>query len=188
MTAVSTPTIPTADPPETYDRVYRLLHWSIAILFIVALGLGYWASLYPKGVAPRPALLDVHKSLGMTILMLALIRVTYRLSVPPPALPHSVGRLSRAAATVAHGLLYLVMLAMPVTGYLTSTAGNHSVPWFGLFEFPRLVKPSAGLEHATAFIHELGADLIYVVLAAHILGALWHGIKRDGVVRRMTGG
>ena len=143
-------TILTTDvtPPDFYDRVYRTLHWSIAVLFITALVLGYWAGTLPPGQGIRPALLGVHKSLGMTVLVLAIVRLTYRLSVRPPALPAKLGLATRLGATAAHWLLYLVMILMPVTGYLFSTAGGHDVGWFGLFQFPRLIVNAGGsLQH-----------------------------------------
>src|SRR4051812_13871256 len=115
-------TAPAAVFPH-YDRVQRILHWSMAAIIIVAVAIGLYCSFLVPGTPARKMLLDVHKSLGMTALALAFIRTGYRLLVSPPAYLEPLGRLTRAGASSAHLSLYGLMLFMPITGYMFSAAG-----------------------------------------------------------------
>jgi cytochrome b561 len=97
-----------------------------------------------------------------------------------------LGRLVHAAARTGHLALYVLMIAMPVTGYLTSTAGGNEVSWFGLFNLPRLVGKDKFLDEAASWAHLVFAWAIAVVIALHLGAVVWHaGVKRDAVLTRM---
>ncbi len=169
-----------------YRPSQRILHWLMAIVIISALVIGLYCSYLTPGVAVRRALLDVHKSLGMTALVLIAIRLPLRLSLGEPAYRRPLGGLNRHAARAAHILLYALMILMPLAGYTTSAAGGHDLPWFGLFQWPNLLPLDKGLERTAAGIHEYGAYCLYAVVSLHILAALWHHFfRRDEVLRRM---
>ncbi len=171
-----------------YDAVYRVLHWSMAGIFITAVVLGFWASLLPSGTSPRRELLVVHKSLGAMVFVLALMRLTYRLTHAPPAYPAVFSRLIRVASSVNHWVLYALMLAMPITGYVNSAAGGAPLQWFWLFDMPRLLTKNVELAHLSKQMHAALAWAVYLVLAAHVGATIWHSaIKRDGTLARMTG-
>ena len=110
----------------------------MAALIFVALPLGVWASELPRGET-RSEILFVHKSIGVTVLCLVALRIVWRLIAGAPAYSEPLGRLTHAAAHAGHLALYALMIAMPVSGYLTSTAGGNEISWFGLFSLPRLV-------------------------------------------------
>jgi cytochrome b561 len=178
-------TAPAAVFPR-YDRVQRILHWSMAAIIMVAVAIGLYCSFLVPGTPTRKMLLDVHKSLGMTALVLALIRIGYRLLVSPPAYLEPLGRLTRAGASSAHLLLYGLMLFMPVTGYVFSAAGGYPLPWFGLFQWPRVLPADKALAHWGQMLHGWGAWAIYLVLALHVAAVVWHQwIRKDAVLARM---
>ena len=158
----------------------------MAIVIISALVIGLYCSYLVPGTPLRRVLLDVHKSLGMTALVLIAIRLPLRLSLGEPAYERPLDVLNHYAARGAHILLYALMILMPLAGYTTSAAGGHDLPWFGLFQWPNLLPLDKALEKTAADIHEFGAYCLYAVVSLHILAALWHHFfRKDEVLRRM---
>jgi cytochrome b561 len=179
---------PPPRPAAVHNPGLRFLHWLMAALIFVALPLGVSASLLPRGET-RSQILFVHKSIGMTVLCLVVLRVAWRLIAGAPAYAEPLGRLTHAAAQSAHLALYALMIAMPVSGYVLSTGSGADVPWFGLFSFPALLPKSQGLKAAGEEAHYLFAWTIAFVLAAHLGAVVWHaGIRRDSVLTRMWPG
>ena len=94
-----------------------------------------------------------------------------------------------ASSQVAHALLYALMVFMPLSGYLFSSAGGYSLPWFGLFQWPRVVPLDKGLADAGEWLHDRAAWLICGLVVLHIAAALWHRlVEKDEVLSRMTSG
>ena len=180
--------VPPARAALVYNPGLRALHWLMAALILVALPLGVSVALLPrKGV--RSELLFVHKSIGMTVLCLVALRIVWRLVVGAPAYAEPLGRLTHAAARSAHMALYVLMIAMPVSGYVQSAGAGFEVPWFGLFSFPMLLPKNPALRAAGSSAHFLLAWAIGFVLAAHLGAVVWHAaIKRDSVLTRMWPG
>ena len=159
----------------------------MAALIFVGLPLGVWASLLPRGET-RSGILFVHKSIGMTVLCLVALRIVLRLIAGAPAYAEPLGRLTHAAAHSAHIGLYALMIAMPVSGYLLSSAGGVEFPWFGLFSFPALRRKTR-LCGRRGEAHYVFAWTIAFVLAAHLGAVVWHAaIKRNSVLSRMWPG
>ncbi|MFK0160936.1 cytochrome b [Rhizobium sp. NPDC090279] len=177
-----------ADTPRTrYRPSQRLLHWLMVIVIVPALIIGLYCSYLPQGIPLRRALLDVHKSLGMTAFFLIAIRLPLRLSLGEPAYRRPLDVFNHYAARGAHVMLYALMILMPLAGYTTSAAGGHDLPWFGFFQWPNLLPLDKGLEETAAEIHEYGAYCLIAIVSLHILAALWHHfVRRDEVLRRMT--
>lgn len=184
---MSATTAPTDDAQTTrYRPSQRILHWLMAIVIISALVIGLYCSYLVPGTALRRFLLDVHKSLGMTALILIAIRLPLRLSLGEPAYQRPLDVFNHYAARGAHMLLYALMILMPLAGYTTSAAGGHNLPWFGIFEWPNLLPLDKPLERTAAEIHEYGAYCLYAIVGLHILAALWHHFfRKDGVLQRM---
>ena len=137
--------------------------------------------------ARQLGLLANHKSVGMTVLVLALLRLVWRLVVPPPSSPETMPTWQLRASLLAHWLLYFFLFALPVTGWLLSSAKAFSVSWFGLFAWPDLVAASEPLAERMEQLHELGGKALFVLALIHVLAALKHAlIDRDGVLSRMT--
>ena len=110
----------------------------MAALIFIGLALGVWATLLPRG-ASRSEMLFFHKSIGVTVFGLVALRIIWRLVAGAPDYAEPLGRLTHAGSRAAHIALYALMIAMPVSGYLSSTAAARRFPWFGLFSLPRLV-------------------------------------------------
>lgn len=171
--------------PDRYGLVAQALHWLIVALVITQFVLGGMAADLPMGME-RLQLLGRHKSIGMTVFMLMLLRLVWRLYSPPPPLPAHMPSLQRRLARVNHGLFYAVLLIMPIVGWIASSASNLSVSWFGLFVWPDLVGPDKGLAKTAKDVHSALAGLLAALIALHVAAALrHHWLLRDGVLLRM---
>jgi cytochrome b561 len=135
----------TATPAARYSALARYLHWAVAGLIVLQFVLAQWAEHAQETGRDLHALalLANHKSVGMTVLMLGVARLLWRWRRPPPPLPDAMGRWQVRAAHAGHGLLYGLLFALPITGWLTSSASAYSVSWFNLFTFPDLVPTAA---------------------------------------------
>lgn len=168
-----------------YGLVAQGLHWTIVALIIVQFSLGWMADDLPISMR-RLVLLARHKSFGMTVFMLTILRLGWRLFSPPPLLPAGMSRAQRLMARTNHWLLYGLLLAMPIAGWLSSSASNLTVSWFGLFTWPDLVAPDETLAERLKTIHKVLGWLLLVSIGMHVTGALWHQfIRRDGLLWRM---
>ena len=166
-----------------YTRVAILLHWLVAALIIGNVVLIWFVDRFPDEVV-RPVI-DTHKSIGITVLGLGLLRVLWRLTHRPPALPRSYPALERVGAHTAHLLLYGLILGLPLSGWIHDSAlkdaAAHPLLLFGLVPWPRIA-PIMALDpdvkervHTIWFqIHASLAYALYGLLALHVLGALKH--------------
>jgi cytochrome b561 len=136
--------------------------------------------------AEKIALLARHKSVGITILMLATLRLIWRWLNPVPALPGTLKPYERFLAHVTHIGLYALLFAMPVTGWLMSSARNFPVSWFGFFQLPDLVTPDRRLYDTLHETHEMLGNALIAVAVLHVLAALKHHfVLKDDTLRRM---
>jgi len=167
-----------------YGFVAQGLHWIIAAMLVIQVALGKIADELPTGL-DKLALMARHKSVGITILALAAIRLAWRLIDRPPP-PPPMPRWQHAASRLTHGAFYVLLFAMPVTGWLMSSASNYPVSWFGLFQLPDFVRPDEGLEHRLEDVHETLAKVLIALAILHVVAALKHQfIDRDGLLMRM---
>jgi cytochrome b561 len=188
MTILPTESPSNIVPRFRFDRFQRWLHWGTAALIFVAIGLGLVSAYLPVGQQPRKGLLEIHKSLGFTIFALVIVRLAWRLFRGEPAYRQPLGRLIHLASRGGHIALYALMIFMPVSGYLFSAAGGYSLPWFGLFQWPRLLPHNDSLAAWGEVLHDRGAWVIVGVILLHLVAIAWHHwIKRDEVLSRMTG-
>jgi cytochrome b561 len=172
--------------PFHYDRTQRVFHWSMAAIIITAIALGIWALYLDRNSPIKGSLLFVHKSLGLTVLILVLARVVYRLIVGKPPYKQPLHRFNQVGSTTAHLLLYGLMILMPVTGYVFTGAGGHPLPFYGLFEWPSVVPKDKALSQLAGAFHYWGAWAICSVLIVHVLAVVWHCLaKHDEVLDRM---
>ncbi|MBW7968728.1 cytochrome b [Bradyrhizobium sp. BR 10289] len=171
---------------RAYAPLLRAIHWATAVLFIAAMLIGLYCGLQPPGTSPRRELLEVHKSAGMTLLFLSVLRLAVRLATKAPPEPESFGWLVRLAARLNHWALYAILFAMPLTGYAFSSAGGYSLKYFWTFSWPRLVADNPAIAHAGELSHDTLAWLVYAVVALHIAATVWHAVvMRDGTLARM---
>jgi len=168
-----------------YTSTAQVLHWLTALLMFTALPLA-WVMVSLKDNSPsRGLLFTLHKSVGLTILALAMMRIVWRAFYAPPPL-RQYGPWEAKFVLASHWLLYFAMIAMPVSGYLLSAAGGHPVTYFGLLTLPGLAK-NEPLSHAADWVHvAVGQWLVYALILAHLLGTAWHvAVRRDGALDRM---
>lgn len=170
---------------QRYGAVAQLLHWLIVALIITQFVLASKADGLPLGPA-KIGVLAQHKSVGMTIFALALVRILWRLLNPTPALVPSMTGWQRTLAHVSHWSLYSLILVTPLFGWLMSSARNFPVSWFGVFTFPDLVQPDRGKYELFHEVHEVLALSILVLALLHAAAALKHHfLDRDDTLRRM---
>ncbi len=169
-----------------YTRPAMVLHWLMALLILSALPLGLYMSDLP--LSPyKLKLFAWHKWIGITVLALWLPRVAWRITHRPPALPPGLPLWQERAAAITHGLLYLLMLAVPLTGWLMSSALGFTVVWLGVLPLPNLVAPDKALGATLKFVHSLLADGLMGLLALHLLAVLQHQLLlRDRLLWRMV--
>ncbi len=178
--------IPDSGRQFNYDGAQRGFHWTMAVFIIVAMMLGIYASFLPPGTSPRKELLDIHKSLGMTVLVLVPLRLAYRFVVGEPPYHAALSRLVHLGARLGHFGLYGLMLAVPISGYIYSAAGGYSLPWFGLFSWPRLLARNEALARFGEDIHFWVGWSFVALLCTHLAAVAWHVFaKRDEVMSRM---
>lgn len=171
---------------ERYGGITQLFHWIIVALIITQFVLINQAEDLPRGIQ-QIAIIARHKSVGMTVLMLASLRIVWRwVAGAVPAMPDQAPSWQRYAARISHIALYALLFALPLSGWMMSSARNFPVSWFGLFTFPDLVGPNRPLFDALHETHEVLATSLFVIAILHALAALKHHfIDGDGVLRRM---
>lgn len=190
-----------------YTHVAIILHWLIALAIFAMIGLGWYMTDLPKegpkqmafdlfdwGVytwqlsepgSARMFYFNLHKSVGLTLFVLILLRLYWRVTHTPPAMLASYQPWERKLATGAHHLLYLLMIAIPLTGLLMSLNSKFGVGWFGLHVWDGVDDKAA--RDTFEELHELGANFMIALLAIHILGALKHKlIDKDATMSRMS--
>ena len=185
-----------ASPVDRYTRIAVALHWLVAVLIVVNVALALSADSLPDEWV-RPVI-DTHKSIGITVLGLVLLRILWRLGHPPPPMPRSYARWERIGAHAAHGVLYALMLLLPLSGWLHDSAwkdaATHPMQLFGLVPWPR-IGVVMNLEPATKeSMHDLFGGfhtafgyVLYALLALHIAGALKHQwLDRERELQRMS--
>ncbi len=170
---------------ERYGAIAQLLHWSVVALIVTQFVL----ALEAKGATSllqKAQLLTSHKSIGMTIFMLAVLRLGWRLINDVPAPLPQMPAWQERLANVVHWLLYALILATPFIGWAMSSAKNYAVSWFGMFVFPNLVAPDEDRFEQLKLLHKILAYSILSLALLHIAAALKHHfIDKDNVLRRM---
>lgn len=167
-----------------YGAVAQLFHWAIVALVITQFVL----ALRAEGLSPvaKIGVLATHKSVGITILGLAVLRLTWRLFNPVPPLPAGAPRWQDRAAHVSHFLLYALLFITPVLGWLMSSARAFSVSWFGLVTLPDFIEPNKAAFERLHDAHEFMAISLGVIALVHAAAALKHHFfDRNDVLRRM---
>jgi cytochrome b561 len=172
--------------PAHYTRTALALHWASALLIVAAFGIGAYAVelvLSPT----KLKLYSWHKWIGVTVFLLALVRLAWRWRHPAPALPDAVPRWQRMGAHATHVAIYALLLALPLTGWLMSSAAGFPVVYFGVLPLPDLVAKNKELADTLKDVHYVLNKTLLVLVLAHVGAALKHHfLDRDDVLRRMT--
>jgi cytochrome b561 len=169
-----------------YTRVAIALHWTIAVLIVTNLGIGLLMDALPDGI------IGIHKSIGMLVLLLSLVRLGWRLGHRPPPLPASVKSWEKGIAHAVHWILYAVMILIPLSGWIFTSASpkRHPLVFFGLFGLPYFPVPQEkAISHIWHDRHQTLAYLMIVLLVLHVGAALKHRFfDRDATLDRMLPG
>ncbi len=177
--------MPLRNSRNSYGQITKSFHWLIALLVVLMLILG--ASLDDFSEPAKIILINVHKSIGLTILLLMILRFFWRLSNPIPALPATTATWEKIVVRASHLLWYVCLIAMPLTGWMMSTAAG-KLPnfwWIAKIGVPGIPQ-SKPLAETISNIHTILAWVITALLVFHILGALKHQfIDKDFVLKRM---
>lgn len=175
----------TEDAARRYGAVAQGLHWLIALLIVVMFGLGWYMADLPLGQR-KFDLYQLHKSLGVTIFVLTLLRLAWRMRHPAPPLPTTMASWEKTLAKIAHVLLYLLLLLQPLIGFLQSNAANFPVVVWGVLPLPALLGADEPFAETLVDLHEWGARSILLLVALHAAAALRHHFMlKDDILRRM---
>ena len=176
--------MPARNSPVRYGSVAQTLHWVVVALLVVQVTLGKIADGLPLGIE-KLAVMARHKSFGITILGLALIRLAWRLIDRPPP-PPPMPRWQLVAARLNHWALYGLLFALPLTGWLMSSAANRPASWFGLAQLPDFIAPDTRLKELFEDLHHYFIYALFALVGLHVAAALKHQfIDRDGLIFRM---
>jgi cytochrome b561 len=179
-----------------YGVVAMILHWFIAAAVVALLALGMVMVRLPLGDPLKFDLYQLHKSIGLSVLVLSCARLGWRLVNPPPPLPSSLPEWEKQAARTTHAMFYLLMIGIPISGWMLVSASPWNIPTrpFGLFVLPHLPWFSthphkARLEETLIEVHSLAGWIFAALLVLHVAAALRHHfILRNTILLRMLPG
>jgi cytochrome b561 len=176
---------PEPEQPQRYTTTAIVLHWIIALAAIGLIAFGWWMQAIPKDpVGPRVNAFNLHKSIGLTVLLLMLARLTWRTTHRPPGLP-PMPAWQAAAAHANHWLLYICIILQPLSGYLGSAFSGYPVKYFGL-TLPSLAAKNVALKDFFSVFHLVNSWVLVAAIVLHVAAAAKHRfIDRDEVLRRM---
>lgn len=172
---------------QSYGKLTIYMHWLMVILLIAVYACIELRVLYPKGSDPREALKTWHFMLGISVFMLVWVRLAIRLMEPTPRIHPAPSALENLLAKAMHGMLYLMMIGLPLLGWLLLNATGKPVPFFGGLHLPILIAENKALAHSIKEIHEVAGKAGYILIGLHAAAALFHHyIKRDNTLIRMS--
>ncbi|MFZ3290476.1 MAG: cytochrome b [Telluria sp.] len=171
---------------QRYTSTAVLLHWLIALLVIAGFSMGLVMTDIPGITPTKLKYYSWHKWIGVTVLALAALRLLWRARHAPPPYPASMQGWEKSAAHGLHALLYVLIFAVPLSGYFYTLAAGVPVVYLGLFQLPVLIEPNPALKPVLKQVHFWLTMLLAGAVAVHVAAALKHQfIDRDGVFKRM---
>jgi cytochrome b561 len=171
-----------------YTRTAMSLHWLIALILFGMFGLGLYMTELPLSPT-KLKLYSYHKWAGVTVFLLVLLRVGWRVTHVPPALPAGMAPWQVKAAAAGHHLLYLLMVIVPLSGWLMSSAKGFQTVWFGVLPLPDLLSKDESLGESLLLVHRFLNYFFMAVVIGHVLAAIKHHfVDRDGLLMRMLPG
>ncbi len=170
-----------------YTLTAQAFHWVVAALMFAVIPLAWVMVNMPRTAPSREWIYTLHKSVGITIFAIVAVRLAWRAAHPAPPLPGTMAKWERGMAFVSHWMLYIILVGMPVSGYvLSATTAGKSVPFLDLFMLPSLPKSQAASDAARWVHAAVGQWLVYALIVLHLAATAWHvAVRRDGVLDRM---
>jgi cytochrome b561 len=168
-----------------YSTPAIVLHWLMALLIFTTFPLGL--TMVDLPLSPdKLKLYSYHKWIGVTVFLLVAVRLAWRLTHTPPPLPDSIAAWQRRASAAVHGLLYLLMVAIPLSGWLMSSAKGFQTVWFGVLPLPDLVEKNRELGELLAGVHKALNFTLLALVVLHVGAALKHHfIEHQPFLQRM---
>jgi cytochrome b561 len=168
-----------------YGSARITLHWLMALLMVAVYALIELREFYPKGSDPRELMKTLHFMLGLGVLFLAVLRIFVATQSPKPPITPALSAWQRILAAITHGLLYLLMLGLPLLGWLLLSAAGKPIPFFGI-ELPPLIGQDKALAKTLKEVHQLAGQAGYFLIGLHTAAALFHHyVVKDDTLRRM---
>lgn len=168
-----------------YTRTAIALHWLVALGLFGLLGLGIYMADLPLSPS-KLKYYSWHKWAGVTVFLLVIVRLAWRIGHAPPPLPSHMGALERMVAHAGHHLLYVLMIVIPLTGWLMSSAKGFQTVWFGVLPLPDLLAKDEALGNLLQATHKYLNYTMLAVVIGHVAVALKHRfVDRDEVLQRM---
>jgi cytochrome b561 len=158
---------------ERYDITIRLLHWTIAALIFTLIGLGMWMTELPNSDPNKLSYILLHKSLGVTALILVIGRIAMRILTSAPALPDTIAPSERKLAHLGHVALYVLMVAVPLSGYVLSMTSKYGIEWFGV-ELYNYIGVNEELHEIAEEAHEVLPYILLALVVIHVAGVIKH--------------
>ncbi len=169
-----------------YNPISVAFHWLMAAIIVATWSIAIVVSDLPLSPA-RITGYSWHKWLGVTVFFLVILRLVWRATHPAPQLEIKMPVWQERAMQLTHFALYLLMMVIPLVGWLMSSAKGYTVNYFGLFELPDLLSKDKALGHQLKDLHEYLADILVALVCLHVLAALKHQfIDKDGLLSRMS--
>ena len=172
---------------NNWGLISKLFHWLMAITILFMAGLG----LTMINVRLSPMKLEmfiVHKSIGILLLAMVVVRICWRFMNPTPALPETMTKREKNFARFTHAWIYFLLIGIPLSGWVINSAANFPLQWFGLFELPAIAAPSIIVEEYAKKTHMILLIALGVTVLGHIVAALRHHmVLNDDILRRMWG-
>lgn len=177
--------MPWKNDATRWGDISQLLHWLVVALILLQGPLGLLMANMPNSPDKIRAY-ALHKSIGLTVLALAALRLAWRLHVQAPAPVPGTPPWQERAARISHALLYALLFAIPLSGWLFNSASGYPLQWFKLFNLPAIAGSSEALADLASQVHVVGFWLLVLLVAAHAGAALYHHfVQRDDTLRRM---
>jgi cytochrome b561 len=172
---------------EEYTPVQKVLHWLVALMVLVQVGLGLWIGYAPPDdEAFSNRLFNAHDGTGMLILVTVLVRLAVRQVRHAPPLPRGMPAWAAALAWLNHRALYLVLIIQPLLGWLNNGANGFPWSFYGFFDVPSPIAQNQAMAPLMSRLHFIGAMVLAVLVGMHLAGVFYHTfIRRDGLLRRM---
>ena len=177
--------MPGSERASRYTTTALVLHWLIAAAVVGLIGWGWWMQTIPKSpVGPRVDAFNLHKSIGMTVFLLMLVRIGWRARHPPPPFP-PMPRWQAQLARAVHLLFYACLIVQPLSGYLGSAFSGYPVRFFGVV-LPAWAPKNDALKEGLSLVHLVNSWVLVGALALHLAGTVKHALlDRDGSFRRI---
>tara|TARA_B100001287_G_C22455827_1_gene422681 strand:+ start:104 stop:658 length:555 start_codon:yes stop_codon:yes gene_type:complete len=172
---------------EKYHKSIIILHWLIAIVVLTLIALGLNMVDIERGTPQRAFYYNLHKSFGVTLLLLMIARIYFRIKFKSPPLPSSVSLLQQTFAKASHFILYISLVLMPLSGLIASQFTKYGVKYFGLFKIPPLFSENKFYYDLFQNLHKAFAIIIMIMICIHILAAFKHiFVDKDDIFQRIS--